>query len=260
MGELRSLHRTFMTALKSMASQREALLLQVALLLASNLIYFSFWAIYFSHFKAVQGWTIRDVAAVHGVVSGGYGLFCVFLGGTRHLPRMIAEGDLDALLVKPRNLLGHIMVSRSIPSGWGDLLSCAVFLTASGYLSWSRLPMVVLFLVSSCLVIAAFSVLTGSLAFWIDDSHALSRQLFEFLLTFSNYPKSIYSGGVKAILMTLIPSAFIGFYPVETLRHPTLGGLLIIMGFSLGYPRLAIWIFQRGLRRYSSGNRMGFKG
>jgi len=99
----------------------------------------------------------------------------------------------------------------------------------------------------------------GSLAFWIGDSHTLSKQLFEFLLTFSNYPKSIYVGAIKVFLLTVVPSGFIGFVPIETIKNQSLSGVFYILGFTLVYSYWASKIFHCGLRKYSSGTKPGFK-
>ncbi len=243
----------------SSISLRESFLLQSFFMLLSNIIYFSFWMIYFNNFSAVKGWTLSDVACLYGIVSCAYGLFSVFLGGSRYLARMIFEGDLDSMLVKPKNLLIQIMGSRSVPSGWGDIASSIVFIVASDYLTLWNLPLIVLFIATACIIITSFSIILGSLAFWIGDSHMLSKQLFEFLLTFSNYPKSIYEGGVKLFLLTVVPSGFIGFVPIEVIKEFSIYKTVYIVAFSLVYFYIAVKIFYFGLSSYSSGNKVGFK-
>lgn len=259
MSEIKTFLLTIKTSLLSAISLRESFLLQSLLLLLSNFIFFSFWWIYFDQFNSVRGWTLSDMACLYGIVNGAYGLFSVFLGGSRYISRMIFEGDLDALIVKPKNLLFQIMGSKSISSGWGDIGSSVLFLYFSGYLNLKTFPLIILLILTSCLIIAAFSIITGSLAFWIENSHALSKQLFEFLLTFSNYPKSIFVGGIKFFLMTVIPSGFIGFVPIEIINQFTFDNLLMIVGFCTVYFYLSVKIFYFGLNYYSSGNKSGFK-
>lgn len=246
-------------SIQSTVSLRESFLLQSFFMLLSNAIFFSFWWIYFSNFSSIKGWELSDVACLYGVVNGGYGLFCIFLGGTRYVARMIFEGDLDTLIVKPKSLLLQIIGSKSISSGWGDLLSAAVFIVFSGHMALIKLSLLLLFILTACIVIASFSIVMGSLAFWIGDSHSLSKQLFEFLLTFSNYPKSIYLGAVKIFLLTVIPSGFIGFIPIETIKRPSPSGILYVLGFTIFYAYAAKKIFYLGLRRYASGTKPGFR-
>lgn len=259
MSELKNLLAHIKISIQSSISLRESFLLQSFFMLFSNLIFFSFWWIYFNNFNSIKGWTLSDIACLYGIVNGAYGIFTVFLGGSRYIARMVSEGDLDMLIVKPKNLLLQIMGSKSTSSGWGDIVSSVVFLALSGYSTMINLPFLILFIFTACIVIASFSIMIGSLAFWIGDSHTISKQIFEFLLTFSNYPKSIYAGAIKVFLLTVVPSGFIGFVPIETIKNQSLSGVLYIVGFTLIYAYCASKIFYCGLKNYSSGNKSGFK-
>lgn len=257
--QLKTLFACIKTSIHSSLTLRESFLLQSFFMMLSNVVFFSFWWIYFTNFSSVKGWTLSDMAILYAIVNGGYGLFSVFFGGCRSLARMIYEGDLDALLVKPKNLLLQIMASKSVPSGWGDIFSACFFLIAAGNCTVETVLLIMLFIFTACVVICSFSIIMGSLAFWIGDSHMLSKQIFEFLLTFSNYPKSLYVGSVKYFLLTIIPSGFIGFMPVEVLKEYSLVGVISIVLFSAAYFIFATKIFYHGLKHYSSGNKSGFK-
>ncbi len=259
MSELRNLLAHIRISIQSTVSLRESFILQSFFMLFSNLVFFSFWWIYFNNFSSIKGWALSDIACLYGIVNGAYGIFSVFLGGSRYLARMVFEGDLDMLIVKPKNLLLQIMGSKSAPSGWGDIVSSAIFLAFSGYITIMNLPFLVLFIFTACIVVTSFSIMMGSLAFWVEDSHAISKQIFEFLLTFSNYPKSIYTGAIKVFLLTVVPSGFIGFVPIETIKNQSLGGVFYILGFTFIHAYFASKIFYCGLRKYSSGNKPGFK-
>lgn len=246
-------------SIRSSLSLRESFLLQTFFMMMSNAIFFSFWWIYFKNFDSIKGWTLPDMACLYGIVSGSYGIFTLFFGGARYLSRMIFEGDLDAFLVKPRGLLLQILGTKSLASGWGDVLSAVIMLAYCGYVSIANAPLIILLLLSSTLIILAFAIIMGSLAFWIGDSHALSKQIFEFLLTFSNYPKTIYVGGVKFLLLTIIPSGFIGYMPVDIIRQFSITDLAIILGAASTYMLVAAQIFNYGLRQYTSGNKTGLR-
>jgi ABC-2 type transport system permease protein len=228
-------------------------------MMLSNLIFFSFWWIYFRNFQSIKGWSLQDMACLYGVVTGSYGFFCVFFGGARFIARMIHEGDLDAYMIKPTSLLIQILGGKSIPAGWGDILSGFVMVGISGYITWKNCLLLGLLFGLSTTIILSFSILMNSLAFWIGDSHALSKQLFEFLLTFSNYPRSIYFGGVKFLLLTLIPSGFIGYIPVEIIRDYSLVKVFGMFVVSVVYFLFARKIFFVGLKKYTSGNKLGFR-
>ena len=80
----------------------------------------------------------------------------------------------------------------------------------------------------------------------------MARDLTDFLLLFSSYPGSIYSGATKLIALTVLPAGFVVLAPVELLREPTSAHLAIAAAAALGYASLAM--FQMGLRRYRRGD------
>lgn len=61
---------------------------------------------------------------------------------------------------------------------------------------------------------------------------------------------------VRIVLFTVFPSAFIAFFPTEVVRNPNLGGVLVMLAAAAAYAALALVVFDRGLRRYRSGNRV----
>ena len=77
------------------------------------------------------------------------------------------------------------------------------------------------------------------------------------MLTLSLYPEALFSGGIRLLLFTLIPAGFIGYLPVSLLRAFRWEGLAACLAGTLFFAALARLVFERGLRRYESGNRIG---
>ena len=246
--------------LKSSFALRGAFWLQAAFMAANNALFFVFWWIFFDRFEEIRGWRVADMSALYGIVATGFGAAVVFAGGVRDLSRLIADGDLDAFLTQPKSPLLHAIASGTHASGWGDIGSGLVFLALSGLVGWQTLPLAAVAVVCSAVVFVASGVLLHSLAFWLGRVEALARQLWEFLVTFSLYPRPLFSGALKLVLFTLIPAGFIGYLPVELLRDYTVAGLLAALGGALGYALLAKLVFAAGLRHYESGNRFGVRG
>jgi len=259
LNDLKTIPQFWKMSLLSTISLRTAFLMQSVMLMVSNIIFFSFWWIYFYNFPSLKGWKIEDLALLYGIVSASYGFVSVFFGGSRYIARLIFEGDLDMMIVKPRPIILQLIAIKSVPSGWGDFASSLIMFWLSGYCKIETCPLLLLTILFSSFVILAFSILLGSLAFWLGNCHQLSKQIFEFLLTFSNYPESIYTGFVKLFLFTLIPSAFIGFIPVNIVRDFSITSILGLGLFSVFYLAIAIYVFHLGLKNYTSGNRMGFR-
>ena len=245
------------TNLRASLALRGAFLLQSALMILNNLAFFAFWGILFGRFREIGGWKLGDMVTLYGVVACGYGLAVVFFGGARGLARSITDGDLDPLLVQPKPVLIQAVASASNASGWGDFATGIGMLWIAGHLKPASLPFVVVAVLVSGLVFTASAVVVQSLAFWLGDVTELARQLWNFTLNFSLYPRPLFAGGISFLLYTVLPAGFVGFVPVDLVREPSLAQLVLALGACLGWCLLAFAVFHAGLRHYESGARFG---
>ncbi len=55
----------------------------------------------------------------------------------------------------------------------------------------------------------------------------------------------------------MLPAGFVAYLPVRVIRDASLADTALLCGGAAGFLTLAISIFRRGLRRYSSGSRFG---
>jgi ABC-2 type transport system permease protein len=247
------------TNLKAVFALRGSFWLQAAFMAANNAVFFSVWWIFFQRFDDVGGWRLRDMLALYGVTASSFGLAVILGYGVRDLARTIADGDLDAYLTQPKDLLLHVLGSRSSAAGFGDLGSGIVLVVLSGYLGPATIGTYLLAIPCGAVVFLSAGVLFHCLAFWLGPVNDWSRQMWEFLITFTVYPQTIYGPLLRVFLFTVFPAGFIGFLPVEMFRAPNAGGLLAIAGGAVGFAVLARIVFRLGLRRYESGNRFGVR-
>jgi ABC-2 type transport system permease protein len=205
----------------------------------------------------LRGWRIGDIEVLFGVVAAGFGVAMTMAGGVRHLGRLVEEGELDALLTQPKPVLLHALGLRVQPSGLGDVISGIVFIAVSGEVSWRTVPLVVLAITGSAMVITACGIVFFSLAFWLGSVETAARQLWELLITFSLYPEPLFGGTVRLALFTALPAGFVGYVPARLAQRPSADAALLLMSAAGGYLLLAVFVFERGLRRYASGSRFG---
>ncbi|MCA9934898.1 MAG: ABC-2 family transporter protein, partial [Anaerolineales bacterium] len=214
-----------------------------------------FWLIFFNQFGAVRGYEMDDIYLLFAIATLGYGIGFMFAANSgANLAYLIAQGRLDYYLVLPRNLLLHVIFSRMSVSTIGDLAFGVVAYMFTGRFH----PLdILLFVVSSVLaglMFVGFSVITGSLAFYLGNARYLSQQLTNAILTFTLYPNTLFSGLARFLLFTLLPAAFIGAVPVQVVK--TRSGLLLAGLFGAV---VVVWgvgtaVFYLGLRRYESGS------
>ncbi len=246
--------------LMSAMAYRGAFALQVVGMMLNNAMLLFFWWVLFNRLPTLRGWDLAGVMRLYGVVAVGFGAGTVVCGNAFLVARVIASGDLDYYLALPADPLVHVLISRMSLPGWGDLLfGIAVFVIAAPG-QWRNLPLFLLLGLIAGLVLVAFSVLVGSLAFWVGNADNLATQAVNAIVTFSLYPVEIFPAAVRVLLYTLIPAAFIGSFPAALLTGFDWGRLAMLVTFTIGITLAARWVFGRGLRRYESGNLVTVRG
>lgn len=246
--------------LMSAMAYRGAFLMQVFGMVLNNSMLLFFWWVLFDRLPALRGWDLRGVMILYGLVAFGFGAANVVCGNSFRVARIITSGDLDYYLVLPADPLIHLLVSRMSLSAWGDMLfGIGVFLVAAPG-QWMSFPLFLLLGLIGGLVLVAFSVMVGSLAFWVGNADNLATQAINALITFGLYPAEIFPGPVRVVLYTLIPAAFIGSMPAELLMDFQWGRLAMLLAFSFGIGLAAWGVFRWGLRRYESGNLVTVRG
>jgi len=244
----------------SAMAYRGAFVLQVAGMLLNDAMLLFFWWVLFDRLPTLQGWDLAGGMTLYGIVAFGFGAGTVVCGNAFRVARVIASGDLDYYLALPADPLVHLLVSRMSLPGWGDsLFGLAVFLVAAPG-RWASLPLFLLLGLCAGLIFVAFSVLVGSLAFWVGSADNLAMQAINALITFGLYPVEIFPAVVRVLLYTLIPAAFVGSVPAALLSDFDWERLGMLVAFTAGIVLAARWVFQWGLHRYESGNLVTVRG
>jgi ABC-2 type transport system permease protein len=243
------------TAIRSSMAERGAFIMRVVFMAVNNAIFFTFWIVLLSRVPQVNGYALGDVAVLYGIVAVAHGLSAFVAGGLQYLARFIHDGELDALIAQPKPTLLYAAGLRSQPNGLGDVLSGLVMVALSGRVGLLGIPLVIAAGVAGCIVLMATCALLHSAAFWFGRTESVSKQGYESTLFFSLYPDTLFTGPLKLILFTVIPAGFVGYLPAQLIRSPDAATALAVATAVAVYAALAIWVFTRGLRAYSSGSR-----
>jgi ABC-2 type transport system permease protein len=234
-------------------ADRTNFFLQMAGMAVNNCFFFLLWLLFFAGFRSVGGWQLADVSLLLGIAMTMVGVGGVFFGGYRDMAAAILRGEADALLTQPKPVLARLLARESFANAWGDIVTGVALLTTLAGLDAARLPLAVLGVALGLMVYVSASITFASLAFWAAGARSLARDLTDFMLLFSSYPGSIYSGPTKIIAYTILPAGFVVLAPVEFLREPTPGHLAIAAAGAAGYATIALCVFHFGLRRYQRG-------
>jgi ABC-type uncharacterized transport system, permease component len=213
------------------------------------------WAILFRLKEDIGGYGFREVMVLWGLSASSFGLSHVLFARVFSLPELIINGKLDAYLVLPKNVLLGVMTSSTRTSAIGDVAYGLIMICLSGF-GIGAILLFLLFTVTGAVIITAFALLMGSLSFWFVRMEIFGNQMQNVLISFATYPDGIFKGGVKYLLYYIIPTGMMVYLPVHVITDFNPKSLLMVLGYALGLSVLAVGVFYRGLRRYSSGNLM----
>ena len=246
--------------LKSQSEYKGAFIAQMTAMFLNNCVWVLFWTLFFSRFNVLRGWSAKDVITISGICASAFGIAHAVCGNAWFLPGLIARGELDAWLLYPRRLLSHLILGKMSATAWGDAIFgfAVYFLFVRPHCHHSFLFIGLTLVVAFLFV--GFSILTGSLAFFLGNSESLAEQWRFALITFSTYPETLFDGPIKFLLYTLVPAGFVSYLPLKALQGLSWQFTLLTASGALAVLFLGVQVFYAGLRRYESGNLMDMRG
>lgn len=216
------------------------------------------WVILFSLREDIGGYAIRDVMLLWGLAASAFGLSHILFARVFSLPELIINGKLDAYLVLPKNVLLSVLTSATSTSAIGDFLYGLIILCVFSF-SIGRFFLFLLFSITGAVIYTAFALLMGSLSFWFVRSELFGSHMVSSMISFGTYPDGIFKGAVKFLLYLVIPIGMAIYQPVHIMISFDVGKLLVVLGYTFLLSAAAVFVFYRGLRRYSSSSLMGAK-
>lgn len=240
--------------ISSVMEYRASFLIQCFGMMLNNSAFIFFWWILFNSVSTIGGYTFQDEMMLWAVMSGSFGICFVAFGNVNNITRMILNGELDTYLLQPKDPLVNIVCSKTTASAWGDTLyGIIMFFLIRGF-DIKGFLMFLLFCITGALIFACVLISFHALSFYSGNTEGLAQLVIEFLISFSIYPEGIFNGGVKFILYTVIPSAFIVYIPAEVIKQFSVLKLIGVLGIALVWITIAYGMFYRGLKKYESGN------
>lgn len=212
----------------------------------------------FARFHAVEGFSFAEVLLCFATVLMAFSLAECFARGFDGFARVLANGEFDRILVRPRSEVLQVLASRFELSRAGRLLQAvAVFLysiPASGVV-WSADKVLTLTLMVVCgtLVFSGLFVIYAALCFFTTEGLEFMNIFTDGGREFGAYPFSVYGKDVLRFLTFVIPLALFQYYPFLYLvgRSESIWYMLLPL-VSLLFLVPCRLLFKIGLRHYKS--------
>lgn len=241
--------------LSSALEYRASFLSSAVGMFISDATFIFFWWVAFTQTGGtIGGYDFRDVMFIWATGAAGGGLMLALFGNINLINRMVMNGELDTYLLQPRNPLLNLLMSRTDFTAYGDVLYGFVLMafTNQGLSGWLGF-----FLGITCggLVMASEIVILQSTVFFLGNSSFLANMALNLSVNFCTYPEGIFPKAARFLLYWLIPAQFIVHVPLRIARGVNVGiWLPAQLLATVAFVSLAMWVFQKGLRKYESGN------
>lgn len=225
--------------------------------IAVNLLLIS---VIYAHTDSIAGWSKYQMLLLVGTSLLIQRLLMgLFWSSLFELGRNVRSGGFDFFLAQPGNPLFMSSTRKLDPDSLVNLfVALGVVIYSARELGLHPSPgQIALYgLLVLCGLVVHYSILLlcVSLSFWITNSQGVEGSYFT-LTEFSRLPREAFRGVANVVFVWLLPAVIITNAPARILLHGFdwryAAWLIGVAAFWFG---VAVWVFQRGIRRYSSAS------
>jgi ABC-2 type transport system permease protein len=224
------------------------------------LVNFLIIAVLYQHTSSIAGWSEYQMVLLIGTMMLIQRLLMGFFWSSLfEMGRNVRSGAFDFVLAQPGNPLFMCSTRKLDPDGLVNaVLSLGVVIYAARHLGLH--PSVVDLLLYAALVLGGlvihFSVLVliMSFSFWSTSVQGVEGTYFT-LVDFARLPREAFVGPARVLAVWALPILVITNAPARTLLHGFQPKwTLYLFVFAAAWFALAVTVFNRGLRRYSSAS------
>ncbi len=176
------------------------------------------WAL-FDRFGALPGWTLPQALLLYGLVNTTFAVADAFWRGFDVMNRLIRDGLLDRMLLRPRSLMVQLLgyefrINRVGRFLQGFLVMALAFAWGDIQWTWLRALMLPWAALNGLLLFGGMFVLQGALCFYSIESIEAVNAFSYGGVYFAGYPMEIYGKWFRALFTYLVPLAAVVYYPV----------------------------------------------
>jgi ABC-2 type transport system permease protein len=218
-------------------------------------------SVIYEHTESIAGWTKYQMVLLVGTsMLIQRFLMGFFWSSIFEMGRNIRSGNFDFYLAQPGNVMFMATTRKLDPDSLlNSLVACAVVIYAARELGLDpTIGQILLYAVMVvCGVVIHYSILVMSisLAFWLTSAQGIEGIYFT-LTEFSRLPRAAFTGiATQMLFVWLLPVVIVTNVPARLLAQGFDFKLTAwLFGSALVWFAAAVFVFHRGLRRYTSAS------
>jgi ABC-2 type transport system permease protein len=214
----------------------------------------------FARFGQLAGWSFYETALCYAVIHLAFAITECFVRGFDSFSTLVAGGDFDRLLVRPRSTVVQVLGSRFEFTRFGRMLQGAVVMVlalANLTIEWNVMKALTLvfMVIGGVFIFTGIYILGATLCFWTIQGLEVVNVFTDGGREMAQYPLHIYEKWVTVFFSFIIPFGFVSYRPLLYILGradgselwfmlmPLTGGLFLL-------PCLLVW--RIGVRHYRS--------
>ncbi len=225
--------------------------------IAVNLLLIS---VIYRHTSSIAGWSEYQMVLLVGTSMLIQRLLMGFFWSSLfELGRNVRTGAFDFFLAQPGHPLFMASTRKLDPDGLANSLvavGVVVFAARRLHLHPTLLDLALYagLILAGLVVHYSLLVLTMSLSFWLKSAQNIEGTYFT-VAEYSRLPREAFRGLASLAFVWVLPAVVVGNAPARALLHGfEPAWILWLLATAAGWLSLAIFVFNRGLRRYASAS------
>ncbi|RCW41772.1 ABC transporter permease [Paenibacillus prosopidis] len=214
----------------------------------------------FERFGQLRGWSFYETALCFAIIHMAFSLSECFARGFDAFSSLVAGGEFDRVLVRPRSTVVQVLGSKFEFTRFGRLLQSAIILVWALYnlpIEWSIAKVITLLLMvaSGVLIFTGIYMLAATLCFWTIQGMEVANIFTDGGREMAQYPLNIYQKWVTVFFTFIIPFGCVSYLPLLYILDKVHGNEILYMLMPLAgvlflLPCILVW--QLGVRHYRS--------
>jgi len=217
-------------------------------------------SVIYEHTKLIAGWSKYEMILLVGTsMLIQRFLMGFFWSSIFEMGRNVRTGNFDFFLAQPGNVMFMATTRKLDPDSLvNTLVAASVVAYAARQLGLSPgvLDLALYAALIACGLVIHYSILVLSVSavFWLTSAQGVEGGYFT-LTEFSRLPREAFRGVSRVLFVWVLPVVVVSNAPARTLLHgydPL--WVLWVAGIAAGWFSLAVFVFNRGLKRYASAS------
>lgn len=181
--------------------------------------------IYFTlqKFDHINEWNRNELFFLYSLLYITYGILIIFCTGLRDFDEIIVDGRFDRFLLRPRGMLFQVIASNSdwfAALGHGGL-GIVLFVVSANKIgiiwNFKNILYYIVTILSGTIIQVALFLIFATLSFYILKSDNVRDLMYWEIRKFAGYPISIFKKFTQIFMMTIVPFAFVNYFPAQYL-------------------------------------------